>query len=88
MAQEMGRARAESARALHGQGGVGSVGGEEYPEAGTSYVGAPEGYAGAELQASRLSGCGRAQSPTWGEATASDDEDHVSCELKNIYEDE
>ena len=27
VAQEMGRARAESARALHGQGGAGSVGG-------------------------------------------------------------
>ena len=88
VAQEMGRARAESARALHGLGGAGGVGGEEYPEAGTTHVGAPEGYARAELQASRLSGCGRAQSPTWGEATASEDEDHVSCELENIYEDE
>ena len=86
--REMGRARADSARALYGHRGSGSVGGEEYPEVDTTKVGGLAGYASADPRDAGIPGSSYAQSPTCGEETASEDEDHLPCELENIYEDE
>ena len=88
VAREMGRGRADSARALYGHGGSGSVGSEEYPEVDITQVGGLAGYVSADPRDAGVTGGSYAQSLTCGEETASEDEGHVPCELENIYEDE